>query len=399
MKVVLVSDSTLNADGGGICQTLYNIFLFIKPADILCITSNQIYRKIPPSKPFGSCYITYQFEVISLVKNRYAKYVNPFINWFNYSCNQLRRFSKIRRRIETFGPDIVVTCPNGPACVFMHHKLFKNSSVRVLPYFMDDWMYQLKLKWIGGNIQDSVHKLLVSSNSWMMISRNLSEILQDRYKSQPMKVLEVHNPVNLSNAAITNPVETKDAYSLAYAGALWPMHFDALRLVAESVQLLQEKRRVQLIVYTSLDFWKWRKNELEVFGVCYGGNIPYDQIHEKLAGSDALILVSSFMKEWYSHSKGSVQTKITDYLKSKRLIISCGPEYSANHDFLKTHQCGICIETTDVLQIAKQLGGILDNLPGFQPMIDRGSTVLQNEFSFDKVHGKVKQFFKDQVYI
>ncbi len=98
------------------------------------------------------------------------------------------------------------------------------------------------------------------------------------------------------------------------------------------------------------------------------------------------------MQEWQTHTKASLQTKITDYLKAGRLIISCGPSYSANHQFLKMHNCGVCIETDNVQQAASELRHIFDNIESYQSHVEQGYSILRNELSFSVVHDRLKKF-------
>lgn len=394
MRILLLSDTTMNVDAGGISQTLYNVFSFIEVENILCIAPDWQFETYPPTEPFSSRYITYKFEIIKSPKNRLGKYIAPFANWFNYSFNRLfRKFNKIQKQITAFDPDVVVSCPNGPVGAFMHFKLLSGLKVKkVIPYFMDDWMCHLNLKWVGGDIHHTIKKILTDNRTWLMISNELAEIVGKRYEATPIHLLELHNPVDLSNAPEVLPVGKKDAYTIAYAGALWPMHYDSFKIVANAVHKLQAKRNVSLVLYSPIGFWEWRKQELEPLGVIYGGNIPYQDIHSKLAQADALLLVSSFLKEFYSHSRGSLQTKITDYLKAKRLIISCGPAYSANHNFLKKHDCGICIETDDIESVTSQLNDVLNNIDANQRLVANGWDLLVSEFTFPTVHKKLKDF-------
>lgn len=394
MKILLLSDATMCANAGGLAQTLYNIFSFVDPRNILCITSDNAFEAFEPSARFRDSYVTYSFDVISIPRNRIGKHIKPFVEWFNYSYNNLfRRFNKTRNQIRSFNPDIVISCSNGAQGIFMHKKLLKGLNIKkVYPYFMDDWMYKTKLKWVGGEINDWVKKILTDNSAWLMISNDLAEILEERYNIKPERVLEIHNPVDLANAPGFVPVIKKEAYTLAYAGSLWPMHFDAFYVIAKAVKQLNSSREINLIVYTSGDFWNWRKKELESLNVTYGGSIPYNEIHQKLNEADALVLSSSFSNEWYTHSKGSVQTKVTDYLKAGRLIISCGPAYSANHNFIKKYKCGICIETNNVDAAADLLNKALDNIEESQSSVLNGRELLEKEFSFSRVQNKLLHF-------
>ena len=296
MKVLFISDTIINIDRGGISQTLYNLFSFIAPEDIMCVGSQHELEVFPASEPFANRYIAYQFEKIFVRGNRFSKYINPFIRWFNFSYNwNISNFKNIKKQIDDFNADVVISCPNGPVGVLMHNKLTKGiTAKKVFPYFMDDWMYNMKFDWLGGELHQSIKEMLSNSKSWIMISNDLSDILKERYQTQPENVLEVHNPINLDDAPKSTLLTQKDEYTFAYAGSLWPMHFDSFFIVAQSIKKLKATRRVKLIVYTSDDFWNWRKGDLEPLDVVYGGNIPYNEIHKKLNEADVLILVSSF---------------------------------------------------------------------------------------------------------
>lgn len=380
----------MNVNRGGLSQTLYNLFCFLPAENILCITSIKAYKISPASEPYRSRYITYYYDVIPVPNNRLANWLAPVITKINYFFNKyFRRFRKVHSAIHSFNPDVIVSCPNGSEGVFMHAKLSKSFKGTVFPYFMDDWLYQLDA---GNTIHLLTKKILKENPNWLMISKNLSDILSQRYNIYPRHLLEVHNPVDLTNIPGHLPIEKKDKYTIAYAGALWPMHFDALVTMAKAVQALGEKRNIQLKIYTAQANWDWRKKELRELGVVYGGHVPYQQIHQKLAEADCLLVTASFLPEWETHSRASVQTKLTDYLKAGRLVISCGPGYAANHEFLKKYDCGICIETNNAPVVAEKLDAVLSAIELNEHYIENGFNTLRSEFSFEAVHKELKEF-------
>jgi glycosyltransferase involved in cell wall biosynthesis len=384
----------MNVNQGGFSQTLYNIFSFLKPEDFLLITSLQANIVAPSSSPFTERVLTYNLRLMPVQRNRLGKFVNPLIRWLNYSLSYMfKRLKSVRTAVKNFNPDVVVVAPNGPDGVFLYH-LLKDAFIdkKVFPYFMDDWLYQSRQAWMGGNIHALAKELLRRNTSWMMISESLGDILAKRYTLQPVKMLAIHNPVNMDDFIPPPAIAKKSSYTIAYAGALWQMHFDAFMVIAEAVKMLKQELPVRLVVYTGKSNWNWRRDALEKTDAEYGGHIPYAEIHSMLAKADCCLLTSSFTQEWQTHSRGSVQTNITDYLKAGRLIISCGPAYSANHRFLKKYQCGVCIETNDAAEAANSLKNILENIETHQSLVVQGYKVLQSEFSFDVVHEKIKQF-------
>ncbi len=230
MKVLLISDSAMNINSGGFSQTLYNIFSFVQPEDLLLITSLNAYNEAHPSPPFDSRVLTYDLEIIPVQRNILGRFVNTFITQFNYSINStLRRFKRIQKAIKKFDADIVIVAPNGAECIFMYEQLKKAfSRQKTIPYFMDDWLCQSKLRWIGGNIHSLAKSLLANNTAWMMISESLGNILTERYSVKPLKLLTIHNPVDIQNLVLHEPTSKKKAYTIAYAGSLWQMHFRCL---------------------------------------------------------------------------------------------------------------------------------------------------------------------------
>ncbi|MBS1640287.1 MAG: hypothetical protein JSR12_09515 [Bacteroidetes bacterium] len=393
MKVVLLSEAPLCVNAGGISQTLYNIFSFCKPENILCIAPDYEVMQYPPSEPFANSYITYKFKIVNIGANRLAKYFGSLFNWLNLSINQLRSFTKLKEKIKTFNADVIVSCPNGVVGVLMHKKLCGNINTKAFPYFMDDWMYLVKNKWLGGSLHSGIKEMLTQNKNWLMISNELSNLLSERYNAKPENVLPIRNPININNAPAERIPTATNKFQLAYAGAIWDMHLDALKIIANACFNLQQNNfEVTLTLFTPEHIWNWRKDEFEKYNVHYGGNIPYEKIHEVLTEYDGLILVSSFSKELFTHSKASIQTKITDYFKSRQLVISCGPEYSANHHFLKKYDCGVCIETNNINEVTAQLKQIILSLPQLRYKVNNGWELLQTEFNQTIVQQKLQNF-------
>ena len=299
--------------------------------------------------------------------------------------------------VHEFRPEVIVVCPNEFKSLVTYKKFIKGVSCPVLPYFMDDWMNQSNQDtWNNRKVHFAVEEILSINDRWILISKELENILKERYATQSSATLIAHNPVDINNAP--ELVRRRSGVTqLAYAGSLWDMHFDALLVLAEAVSLLSIKFQIELIVYTSQQNWDWRKNDFAHLNVKYGGFIAYENIHQKLSESDALVVVSSFSKKMVTHAKGSLQTKITDYLKCRKPIISIGPSYSANHIFLKRHNCGVCIETNQVGLLADELYAIVSNLEKYTLQVQNGWNLLVNELSKEVVQRKMSQFLLETI--
>ncbi|MVN22232.1 glycosyltransferase family protein [Mucilaginibacter arboris] len=396
MKVLLFGDAPMALNEGGINQTLYNLFCFIKPEDFLGITEVDLksLEKIGSTEPYTKRYRSYKLNAINIPVNKLTKFSLPLISSINYFLFKHNNYQKLRREIELFNPDVVISCSNTASGILMHDKLLKNSKYPIIPYFMDDWMYKVKADRIGNLVSNIIKEMLQNNRNWMMIGEELGNILAERYQAKPEKILYVRNPVDLTDAPKDNPYVKNGPFTIAYAGALWPMHFDSFLAFAKAVKSLAVNQNIQLMLYTQEGQWSWRKSELESLGVKYGGHLPYNQIHQKLNEADALLITASFSSENYTHSKASLQTKITDYCKSKRLIISCGPTYSANNHFIKENNCGVCIETIDEKEIANQLSKIIVNINNYQNYVSNAWDTLYY-FSKETVHQKIKSFLTE----
>lgn len=394
MKLLLISDAPMNVNSGGFSQTLYNVFSFLPPENFLFITTVRSYKNAVTSEPYTARTLTYNISLIPNQRNRFAKYTDRLINWTNYSLNSyFKQFKKITLAIKKFKADIIIVAPNGPEAIFIFNKLKPQlCNAKVFPYFMDDWLHKSTLKWWGNNVQSVAKKILHENTAWLMISDYLAEIFVNRYQLKPARILAIHNPVDISKLKIPALTKKKEQYTIAYAGSLWHMHFDAFLVIAKAITLLKPEMNIQLIVYTKQEQWEWRKKMIEPLNVIYGGNISYKKIHDKLEQADCLLITSSFSEEWKNHSKASVQTKLTDYLKAGRLIIGCGPSYSVNIKFLKENNCGICIETKNVQEAAGLLQQVFDNIEDYKQYVLNGYTLIKNDFNFEKVHQQLKDF-------
>lgn len=399
MRLLLISDATLSINAGGIAQTLCNIFSFIDVNNLLCISPRENVKSYPPDKKFADCYITYNYDFLRLPPNRITQFLSPLVNRISFHYNQYRSFKSIRRKVLEFRPEIIVVCPNEFKSLVTYKKFIKGVSCPVLPYFMDDWMNQSNQDvWSKRKVHFAVREILSNNHRWILISNELENIINERYAIKSSATLIAHNPVDI-NKAPELVIRNLGVTQLAYAGSLWDMHFDALLVLVEAISMLSKKYPIELIIYTSQQNWDWRKKDLAHLNVKYGGFIAYENIHQKLSESDALVVVSSFSKKLVTHAKASLQTKVTDYLKCRKPIISVGPSYSANHSFLKRHNCGVCIETNQVDILADELYAIVSNLDKYELQVQNGWNLLVNELSKEIVQEKMSQFLLETIDI
>ncbi|RYY08113.1 MAG: hypothetical protein EOP43_01065 [Sphingobacteriaceae bacterium] len=395
MKILLFGDAPMALNEGGINQTLYNLFSFIKPEDFLGITEVSLknLKKIGSTEPYTNRYRSYKLNFINIPINRFTKFVSPLIDRINFYLFKKNKYTKLKKEISLFAPDVIISCSNTSSGILMHDKLLSGLTIPVIPYFMDDWMYKTNNDQVGNMVYQIIQNMLRKNSYWMMIGEELGNILASRYQAKPKEILYVRNPVDLNDAPKNSKYIKSLSFKIAYAGALWPMHFDSFYAFAKAVNLIAKNQPTELILYTQESQWNWRKAELKPLGVIYGGHLPYKQVHQELNKSDALLITASFDPENFTHATGSLQTKITDYCKSKRLIISCAPAYAANNKFIKDNDCGVCIETNDVSEIVTNLTKVIDNINNYQHLVTNAWNSLKS-FSKENVHQQIQLFLQ-----
>jgi glycosyltransferase involved in cell wall biosynthesis len=399
LKILLIGDAPMALNEGGINQTLYNVFSFIKPENFMGVSffSEEYLQKLGSTGPYISRYKRFKYNGIKLPNVKFARNLNPFVEWINYSiaqCTNNKHNENLVEEIKAFNPDVIVPCINSTIGILMYHKLFKHNKFEgtIVPYFMDDWMNNNTFKWLNGSIQDTIKEMLQKNQYWIMIGKELSEILMVRYQTSPQRVLYIRNPVDLSTAPEPKQYVKNKVFTIAYAGALWPMHYDGFLAFAKAVNLIStQENQIKIVAYTQDYHWNHRKADLEPLGVQYGGHLPYSKIHESLNKADALLITSSFQKQNYNHSKASLQTKITDYCLSRSLIISVGPVYSANNNFIKENECGVCIESNDEKLISLKLKEIIENIDDYPKYVTNAFESLK-DFTKEKTQSKLSDF-------
>jgi hypothetical protein len=255
-SLIIITDSYPAANGGGISQTLYNLFdnwtgtIYVlgRPTD-----------KPPEGPALQATRLTYQFESFRSYGNRWLKRLNTAITRANFNKQQQLKVLPAGWP----GPQQawILLSTTEPIKLHLGWMLQHRFGYTVVPYFMDDWMAGLKLSWKRGNIQQVVAGLLTAAPCWLMISRQLEQILVKRYELERKPCLLVHNPAPLlsplPDVQAGQRGEVEVAFSidkladgpqspllggakggLIYAGSIWPMHLDALEAVAKAVHLL-----------------------------------------------------------------------------------------------------------------------------------------------------------------
>lgn len=394
-RILLVSEVALNQESNGANRTLINLFANYPVEQIALFSPNKLATS---DSVLNQPSFTFPERYLPSLYGRYSplgKWLNPLISSINL---QLLEWLPIpqKQELEDFSPDVILICPISPWCLLMGQKLQQHFKIPFLIYFMDDWMATDHPQWLSSNVQKLTHKLLREAAGWLMISEPLQETLSQRYQLEPKQSMVVHNPVDLSGKKPPDPVSPGNyTFRIIYAGSIWPMHYDALAVVAEAVfQLRQDGKDIELILHTSPYFWNTYEDKWQGWEVTNGLSIPYEEIDSYLRRGDLLLVVSSFLPEQSFMTSSSVQTKITDCMAAGRPILACGPDYSACNKFIKKWNCGLVCETNNVAQVKDLLAEQISKRSVNQELANTAFEVLKNNFEKSKVTLQLYQFIE-----
>lgn len=344
-QIILVTDSHPCLNGGGISQTLYNILSGCKVPIFLAVNKN--YKQLDYKDFLKVTLLAYEFFQLPYLRNRVGLLLNPYILKFNLSILQISRI-KLASSIELKNSVILVSTTDVYK-LLLAFKIHNQTSIPIVSYFMDDWLATEKVTWLNNNAQKLGKSVLMASVKMLFISNTLQTTLFDRYSLQSKPSLIIHNPVDVIDYSelFLHKNNEKDCVKIVYAGSIWPMHLDAIVLLAENLKYIVDKFKVKLKleIYAPESHWNEFSDRLNKEYVFYNGFRKYSELEQILISADILLVTASFTNEYHYYSSSSVQTKITDYMRVGKPILSIAPKSSAINEFIRKWNCGVVIDS------------------------------------------------------
>lgn len=384
-RLLLITDAPFSEPACGIDRTLQNIFDFY-PLDLLCILAPQsIVASRPPRERYR--------DRVKTFRDRLVPFHLPFhrvAEWVRWSV--LAAMPRSPEDIEPgFSPDVIVVCSSIVETSLVAAAVTREFRGPVVYYGMDDLLGMERSRWNGGNGKELLAFLLERADAWMMISDELGEEYEKRFRCGRKPRLIIHNPVR--STLMRGPhAPSFGPLKIAYAGSVWPMHRDPLLAVAEAVaELRSTGENVELVMYVGKEFWDGYRTHWERLGVRYGGLLPYEELLAALGSADYLLACASFDPECLHLSRTSVQTKLTDYMAAGRPIFVCGPEDSACVRFVEKFRCGVSVTTRDVETLRLRLVELAKSPELATAAAERGRRALIEELSCEVAEARVRR--------
>jgi glycosyltransferase involved in cell wall biosynthesis len=377
----LVTEEPFRQNSFGFGRTMTNLFGTISVNELMLYVKDGDFTH--KDYQHTHSYISFDSHSLTCTKPRwYAPYLNLLYFPINHSYLYLRRNTKNVVAIKQFNPDVVVIVPMDYTTLLEGYLLANKIGKPYVVFLMDDSM-RLRHFHVGGTTLLMTKRIMRKATGWMMISEYLENTLVTRYAHRPKFSLIAHNPVYESMIQpARSHIKKRSTFKIMYAGSVHAFHADALIYFAQAVNTLCKNHfDIELHIYCQDFAWATYKSSLDIEGVYYGGVIPYDQLFVELNKADLLLCTTSFDLTHKHLVETSVFTKITDYMASAVPVLSYGPDYSANSQYLRKHGIGLVFAD-------RNIGAIVDFIEAFIfSEADEKSKIVERQLDFiNKYH-------------
>jgi glycosyltransferase involved in cell wall biosynthesis len=385
-RLLVITDCDLSPTSRGAGRTLSNILSAWPPetARIVSTLPDSVRRDLNGHAVF---------QVTSGLPAGFRARLRPILGDLEA---QWMRFSGIGLdALDGFSPERLLVVPSNPAALVLGANADAFFKVPSATWLMDDWIQQYPARWITGSADKTARKLLARNSGWLVISEYLGEELR-RWTEIERPTHVVHNAVEIGEPPVALSSPRSGKFVLRYAGTVWPMHADALVLVARAVAARRAAGDdIEFVLHTDRRGWSLHEKVWQETGTVFGNIVPYESLRDTLADSDLLVVASSFAKEHERMTKSSVQTKITDYLASGRTILNVGPADGACARFLRERDIAVYIDSPDVPAAALTLGRLVNARASLGEVAARGWEVVKRDHEIGAVGRATAKFLAE----
>ena len=294
--------------------------------------------------------------------------------------------------IAGFSPEVLLVVPTSPAPLVLGERWAAELHIPSATWLMDDWAQQYDSRWFTDSARRTARRFLKTNAGWMVISEYLAEELR-LWTGISRPTCVVHNAVTISDSPAALGTPRSGRFRLRYAGTVWPMHADALALVARAVAARRMGGDdIELVLHTDERAWQQHEFLWRETGTVFGGLVPYESLRGVLTDSDLLVVASSFEPAHARMSRSSVQTKITDYLATGRAILNVGPPDGACARFLRARNIALFVDEPNTVVAADVLRRAMANRAGLAGIAARGWDVCKRDHEIGAVSRRMADF-------
>ncbi|MBS1737853.1 MAG: glycosyltransferase [Bacteroidetes bacterium] len=322
---------------------------------------NYLKRKYYSGKiEFGEKKIqNFTIQKSKLRVNILMKYFWPFINYLGISHVFVK--TKISNNFEewlkSFNPDVIYVQPTGLDAVNFCISISDYLKKPMVFHMMDDWPSIVsglfKNYWYKRNDQ-ALRKLFDKCKLLLSISDFMAEEYKARYGKD---FFTFHNPINIpfwKQHQRTN-YEFHDCINILYAGRIGLGIDTSLETIAQAIKEAASVSQLHIkFILQTPEKPEWI-NKYDC--VVHQPQVPYEELPERLAAADFLVLPYDFSEKSIKYIKYSMPTKAPEYMMSGTPIILFAPEDTAVVKYCQKYNCAQLITNQEVSAIIE---GILE---------------------------------------
>ncbi len=385
-RVLLVTDVDLSPGSRGAGRTLVNLFSRYPSDRLLAISSSA-------ATPLEMAAGQRVLAAAPRLPGRVTTALRQHVGHVDAAWVRLRPL-RDRAAIASFAPELVLAVPTHPVGLALAERC--RAPVPLVTYLMDDWLAFESGVPLAFDARRRGRDLLRASSAWLAISPYLATSMR-AFAGVERPAHVVHNAVPIGDAEPTALAAPRPGrFRVAYAGSVWPMHWDAVAAVAQGVQRLRESGTdIEFVLFTDRYFWGRYEADWRRWGVVDGGLIPYTQLGASLGACDVLVVASSFELSQAHMSRSSIQTKVTDYMAAGRPILACGPAQAASNEFLRGHNCAFFAEDPAPAAIDAALRACVDARAAGPAMARRAWDVVRRDYALAGVTDRLYAFLAE----
>lgn len=382
-RILVVTDADLAPTSRGAGRTLLNL-LSSWPADavrVITTTPGQ-----PPADAYGHLIRDSGWRLPGSIVDR----MRPLVG--DLHAQAMAWHPLDMSAVGGFDPDVVLVVPTSPAALVLGARWAAALPRPSATWLMDDWVQQYAARWITGSARATARQLLAANAGWLVISEFLRDELR-RWTGLERPSLVVHNAVRVDLPPAALSEDRTKTFRLRYAGSIWPMHADALTLIARAVASRRNAGDdIEFVLNTDARGWHMYESVWRETGTVNGGLVSYDALRATLGDSDLLVVASSFEDAHARMTRSSVQTKITDYLAAGRAILNVGPADGACARFLRARDVALYVDRPDVTVAADTLKRAIANRSSLAAIARRGWDVCKRDHEIGAVSTRMADF-------
>lgn len=293
------------------------------------------------------------------------EYINPFLKWIGVLnwASRLQLSPELCRWLDAYAPDVIYAQAQRREAVVFCRLVQQYLNKPMVFHMMDDWLEVLPGEGILGKywhrkIEGEFMEMLACCDRHFSISEPMAKAYQKRYGFQ---FQTFHNPIELEfwSKSQRKDYSFGDKIQILYAGRMGMGIQSSLETMAQCLEELNQNRErpIELVLQVGKKpSWADRYSCM-----VHRGFVPYEELPDRFAAADILILPYDFTPSATAFIKYSMPTKASEYMISGTPVLVFAPEDTALVSYALDHHWAKVVTKNQVRELRSALLELIDN--------------------------------------